>query len=64
MNKRWVGAHAAGAPVSAVCIKPTMVQAVQSGSQWPDRNRGRRGALQRWNPGQLWPGQARPQESW
>ena len=22
MNKRWVGAHAAGAPLSAVCIKP------------------------------------------
>ena len=22
MNKRWVGAHAAGAPTSAVCIKP------------------------------------------
>jgi len=28
MNKRWVGAHAAGAPVSAVCIKPRMVQTI------------------------------------
>jgi hypothetical protein len=28
MNKRWFGAHAAGAPVSAVCIKPRMVQTI------------------------------------
>ena len=28
MNKRWVGVPAAGAPVTAVCIKPRTVQTV------------------------------------